>query len=444
MLSVETGFFGDCLFSSSVYSLAVAMGVDIPQGDNLVYAARSLRRSFISWITDNLDNSFGNLDASFVGNANSSGPTLREAIQREVELGDLQLHTVQEWLNYYGTNGEYVGDVALVLFSQFTISEFGRGVEVMLSESSSTTLEIMSSSTFTGDELQTTPIRLLFHPGVRSGSFDGHFTALQFTSEIVSDSSSAAVHTEEDRPNSGLDSDIHTEDNSSGLDSSSASIHAGADDCPNSDLEPSVPVDQRNKKRKFIQTTLPTAKPRKTRREMWSKEEDDILVREVNRHSFTTKNGKRRVESGGYGKIVKILGRTKYACISRFQMLEKAWHLYCRSPHCQKKATCGGFCKSCAKHKAPKEYIRMNERVRNRIRKHYHTDPFYRLRRVVQSRTSCSLRSYSTGLHDGESSDRYLRCTWSQLYVYIESMFYGGMCWLNMGLWHVSNCIVCI
>jgi hypothetical protein len=69
----------------------------------------------------------------------------------------------------------------------------------------------------------------------------------------------------------------------------------------------------------------------------------------------------------------------------------------------------------------------------------YHTDPLYKFKANLRSRTSKAFKSKSW--IKGGGSEKLLGCDWETAMKHIESQFESWMNWDNHGEWHIDHII---
>jgi len=80
-------------------------------------------------------------------------------------------------------------------------------------------------------------------------------------------------------------------------------------------------------------------------------------------------------------------------------------------------------------------YAKKNrEKINNRIKNKIKSDPTYKLKLTLQSRTSAALTKYSSS-----AFEEFLGCTIQEARKHLESLFKPGMTWLNHGKWHIDH-----
>ena len=80
-------------------------------------------------------------------------------------------------------------------------------------------------------------------------------------------------------------------------------------------------------------------------------------------------------------------------------------------------------------------YAKKNrEKINNRIKNKIKSDPTYKLKLTLQSRTSAALTRYSSS-----AFEEFLGCTIQEARKHLESLFKPGMTWLNHGKWHIDH-----
>jgi len=73
---------------------------------------------------------------------------------------------------------------------------------------------------------------------------------------------------------------------------------------------------------------------------------------------------------------------------------------------------------------------KINKRIKNKIK----SDPTYKLKLALQSRTSAALTSYSSS-----TFEEFLGCSIQKARKHIELQFKKGMMWSNHGKWHIDH-----
>ena len=341
--SVETGAAGNCLFSSTIFSLMSSLpGFDIPQGRRLASMARGLRESWISWLSINLDRT-----VQVAGNTRSIRSLivgdLESLLDANFDRIGTEIRSVEDWLSHYGSAGTYTGDLGLSLFSLYTRTEFGRGIEVTMTDSRADadgiTLVVMSGNTFTSSRNN---IRLMFHrldadDAAPAPDYFGHFTALDASSSdtVASSASASAVNNTSSRKKSMAKKTTKT-------------------------------------KKNLRQSVLPTKTMSGKRRKVvnyWTSDETRRLEEAVEKYDVKKfekerEEGRRKKFPNGVWKnIARAVGGERSAndCSKRWREAVKGKRKpACKVPDCEKLARHGGFCTTHSAQQPPSSRANIN------------------------------------------------------------------------------------
>lgn len=80
-------------------------------------------------------------------------------------------------------------------------------------------------------------------------------------------------------------------------------------------------------------------------------------------------------------------------------------------------------------------YAKQNrDKINSRIRAKLKTDPTYKLKLTLQSRTSAAITKYSSS-----EFEKFLGCSVKKARKHLELQFKKGMSWSNHGKWHIDH-----